>query len=134
MPCHSDRRLRLLLPVMSMSKSQARAGEARNDGGEVAYLLPLSDDKQSAISLRARHTTIAARPIARSSSMTRVYLGNTRPSPAMASSTMCATPAALNGTFVNGRRLLADTATRLHAGDELRFADLQFRFISGPAS
>ena len=39
----------------------------------------------------------------------------------------------LNGTFVNGRRVLAATATRLHAGDELRFADLRFRFVSGPA-
>ena len=76
---------------------------------------------------------LAARPSALSSSTTRVYPASTQPSPAMSQHYHVYDAGSLNGTFVNGRRVPADTATRLHAGDELRFADLRFRFLSGPA-
>ena len=75
----------------------------------------------------------AARPIARSSSMTRVYPGSTRPSPVLVSSTMCATRAASTVRSSTAGGCSPAATTRLQTGDELRFADLRFRFVSGPA-
>ncbi len=118
---------------MSMSTSAARAEISRRDGGEAASLLPLSDNKQSAISLRAEHTTIGR------AAECDVVLDEPRISRQHATITGDSQQyhvydaGSLNGTFVNGRRVLANTATRLHPGDELRFADLRFRFLSGPA-
>ena len=118
---------------MNMGTSQARAGISRPLGGAAASLLPLSDGKQSAISLPARHTTIGR------AADCEVVLDDPRISRQHATITgdgqqyHLRDAGSLNGTFVNGRRVLADTATRLHAGDELRFADLRFRFLSGPA-
>ena len=114
-PCrsHSGRRPRLLLPVMSMSTSQARAEDSRRNGGEAAYLRPLSDGKQSAISLRARHTTIGR------AADCEVVLDDPRISRQHATITgdgqhyHVRDAGSLNGTFVNGRRVLAATATRL---------------------
>ena len=117
---------------MSMSTSQARVGDSRRNGGEVAYLISLSDDKRTAISLRARHTTIGR------TADCEIVLDDPRISRRHATIIgdgqhyHVRDAGSLNGTFVNGRRVLADTATRLHAGDELRFADLRFRFLSGP--
>ena len=123
----------MLLPVMSMSTSAARAGDSRPAGGDAAYLLPLSDSKQPAILLRAQRTAIGR------AADCEVVLDDPRISRQHATITgdgqhyHLRDAGSLNGTFVNGRRLLADTATRLHAGDELCFADLRFRFLSGPA-
>ena len=129
----SGRRPRLLLPVMSMSTSQARAEDSRRDSGESAYLLPLSDNKQSAILLRAEHTTIGR------AADCEIVLDDPRISRQHATITGTGQQyhvrdaGSLNGTFVNGRRVLAAATTRLQTGDELRFADLRFRFVSGPA-
>ena len=118
---------------MSMSVSAVRAGDSRPDGGAAAYLIPLSDDKRTAISLRARHTTIGR------AAGCEIVLDDPRISRRHATIIgdgqhyHVRDADSLNGTFVNGRRLLANTATRLHAGDELRFADLRFRFVSRPA-
>ena len=118
---------------MSMSTSQARAEDSRRDGGESAYLLPLSDNKQSAILLRAGHTTIGR------AADCEVVLDDPRISRQHATITSAGQQyhvrdaGSLNGTFVNGRRVLAAATTRLQTGDELRFADLRFRFVSGPA-
>ncbi len=115
-----------------MSTSHARAGDSRPAGGAAASLLPLSDGKQSAIPLPARHTTIGR------AAECAVVLDDPRISRQHATITgdephyHVYDAGSLNGTFVNGRRVSADTATRLHAGDELRFADLRFRFLSGP--
>ena len=133
MPSDSGWRPRLLLPVMSMRTSQARARDSRCDGGEAAYLLPLSENKQAAILLQTQHTTIGR------AAECDVALDDPRISRQHATITgddqhyHVYDAGSLNGTFVNGRRVRADTATRLHPGDELRFADLRFRFLSGPA-
>ena len=118
---------------MSMSTSRARADDSRPAGGAAAALLPLSDGKQAAIPLPAQHTTIGR------AADCEVVLDDPRISRQHAIITgdgrqyHARDAGSLNGTFVNGRRLRANTATRLHAGDELRFADLRFRFLSGPA-
>ncbi len=118
---------------MSMSTSHARAGDSRPAGGKAASLLPLSDSKREAISLSTEHTTIGR------AAECDVVLDDPRISRQHATITddgqqyHVYDAGSLNGTFVNGRRVLADTSTRLYAGDELRFADLRFRFLSGPA-
>lgn len=118
---------------MSMSTSQARADNSPLAAGAAASLLSLADGKQPAISLRAEHTTIGR------AAECDVVLDDLRISRQHATITgdgqhyHVYDAGSLNGTFVNGRRLLTDTATRLHPGDELRFADLRFRFLSGPA-
>ena len=117
---------------MNMGTSEARAEDSPPIGGAAASLLPLSDNKQSAILLRARHTTIGR------AADCEVVLDDPRISRQHATITgdrqhyHVRDVGSLNGTFVNGRRVLANTATRLHSGDELRFADLRFRFLSGP--
>ena len=133
MPGDSGRRPRLLLPVMSMSTSATRAGDSRCDEDGTAYLLPLSDNKQAAILLQTQHTTIGR------AADCEVVLGDPRISRQHATITgdgqhyHLRDAGSLNGTFVNGRRVLAAATTRLQTGDELRFADLRFRFLSGPA-
>ena len=118
---------------MNMGTSQARADNSPPAGGAAASLLPLSDGKQQAISLRAEHTTIGR------AAECDVVLDDPRISRQHATITgdgqhhHVRDAGSLNGTFVNGRRVRADTATRLHPGDELRFADLRFHFLSGPA-
>ena len=97
----------MLLPVMSMSTTQARAEDSRRDGGESAYLLPLSDNRQSAILLRAGHTTIGR------AADCEVVLDDPRISRQHATITSAGQQyhvrdaGSLNGTFVNGRRVLA---------------------------
>ncbi len=119
---------------MNMDTSQARADNSPPAAGAAASLLPLADGKQQAISLRAEHTTIGR------AAECDFVLDDPRISRQHATITRdgrhhhVRDAGSLNGTFVNGRRVLADTATRLHPGDELRFADLPFRFLSGPAS
>ncbi len=116
-----------------MSKSRAQARDSRRAGGEAAAILPLSDDKRAALSLQARHTTIGR------AADCDVVLDDPRISRQHATITgdgqhyRLRDAGSLNGTFVNGRRVLPDTATRLYSGDELRFAELRFRFLSGPA-
>ena len=118
---------------MNMGTSQARADNSPPAGGAAASLLPLADGKQQAISLRAEHTTIGR------AAECDVVLDDPRISRQHATITgdgqqyHVRDGGSLNGTFVNGRRVLAATATRLHPGDELRFADLPFHFLSGPA-
>lgn len=118
---------------MNMDTSQARADNSPPAAGAAASLLPLADGKQQAISLRAEHTTIGR------AAECDFVLDDPRISRQHATITRdgrhhhVRDAGSLNGTFVNGRRVLADTATRLHPGDELRFADLRFRFLSGPA-
>ncbi len=118
---------------MNMGTSQARADNSPPAAGAAAALLPLADDKQSAISLRSEHTTIGR------AAECDVVLDDPRISRQHATITgdshqyHVRDAGSLNGTFVNGRRVRADTATRLHPGDELRFADLRFHFLSGPA-
>ena len=119
--------------MMNMATSQARADNSPPAAGAAASLLPLSDDEQAAISLRAERTTIGR------AAECDVVLDDPRISRQHATITSGGQQyhvrdvGSLNGTFVNGRRVLANTATRLHAGDELRFAELRFRFLSGPA-
>ena len=118
---------------MNMGTSQARADNSPPTGGAAASLLPLSDRNQQALSLRAEHTTIGR------AAECDVVLDDPRISRQHATITRdgqhhhVRDADSLNGTFVNGRRRRADTATRLHHGDELRFADLRFRFLSGSA-
>lgn len=118
---------------MNMDTSQARADNSPPAAGAAASLLPLADGKREAISLSAEHTTIGR------AAECAVVLDDPRISRQHATITgdgqqyHVRDAGSLNGTFVNGRRVLADTTARLHPGDELRFADLRFRFLSGPA-
>ena len=118
---------------MSMATSQARADSSPLAAGTAASLLPLSDGKQPAIALRTEHTTIGR------AAECDVVLDDPRISRQHATITgdgqqyHLRDAGSLNGTFVNGRRVHADAVVRLHHGDELRLADLRFRFLSDPA-
>ncbi|MAG37457.1 MAG: hypothetical protein CL878_14575 [Dehalococcoidia bacterium] len=105
----------------------------RRPRGEDAHLLPLSDGKQTAILLQTPRTTIGraadCEVIVDDRRVSRLHAIITRDGERY----LVRDAGSLNGTFVNGRRLLANTPTRLYAGDELGLADLRFRFVSGPA-